>query len=172
MEMESKRAEASAPPSDPPPPYPQQGAYPPSQPTGYPPQAPYSQQYPPPQATPYSQPTPQTTTTTSNVVVTAAPQSTVIIRSQRLNSPNACDIVGLVLAIINTFCCFVPLGLVSVVLSGFAFAFRMEGKHESADRLSKISVVLSIIGFILVVVIVVVVVVVVITHANSLDYDY
>ncbi|XP_070562595.1 uncharacterized protein [Ptychodera flava] len=114
----------------------------------------------------------QMSSMSSNVVVTnTAPQQPLIIRETRLTSPSALDIGAMVLAVWNTFCCFIPLGIAAMIVSGVAFCYRGDAKHEAADKLSKISLALSITGLILGVILIIVIVVVVATTAD--DYpDY
>ncbi|XP_077981030.1 uncharacterized protein LOC144436184 [Glandiceps talaboti] len=147
-------------------PYPQaQPQYPPQQ---YPPQA--TQQYPP-QAT---QQYPTQTTSNVTVVTGQTAPSTVVITRSRSTSPTGLDVAGLAMGIWHLLCCFFPLGLASVIISSVAMVYRCDGRSEMADKLSKASVIISIIAFVLgliTIIIVVVYVVVVVNAATTYDYD-
>ncbi|XP_077981516.1 uncharacterized protein LOC144436571 [Glandiceps talaboti] len=123
------------------PPQQQQPQYPPQQ-----PQYPQPNPYPPPQ---YGQqyPPPQASTNSTNVTVVNAPsEPTTTLIVERSNSPTGTDAIGLILAIWNTLICFFPLGLVSLIISIVAFVYRGDRKHETADRLSRASLITSIVG--------------------------
>ncbi|XP_077981612.1 uncharacterized protein LOC144436646 [Glandiceps talaboti] len=108
--------------------YPQPNPYPPPQ---------YNQQYPPPQAS---------TNSTNVTVVNAPSEPTTMLIMERSNSPTGTDTLGLILAIWNTLICFPPLGLVSLIISIVTFVYRGDRKHETADRLSRASLITSIVG--------------------------
>ncbi|XP_070562589.1 cysteine-rich and transmembrane domain-containing protein 1-like isoform X2 [Ptychodera flava] len=126
-------------------PYPQygapapHGAYPPSQPAYYPPSSSQMQ-------------------SSTNVVVAApsAPQQTVIIRESAPTSPTSMDVTGLILGICSLLCCVWPIGLISVILSGIAMCSRSDGKQQTADTLTKVSLGLSIASAVLGVIIIIV----------------
>ncbi|XP_002736528.1 uncharacterized protein LOC100374382 [Saccoglossus kowalevskii] len=172
--MEQKGSDMTQPPynapADAPPPYGQQ--FPQQQQQHQPPYT--DQQYP---AQPYpAQPYPaqpyQQSVSNTNVVVSApqAPQ-TVVIQQRRTDALIGLDIAGMVMAVWHTFCCFIPLGIAAIIVSAFAFGFRADGKHDTANKLSKVSIGLSIAGFILGVVLIIVIVVLLMNASSSYDYD-
>ncbi|XP_077981486.1 uncharacterized protein LOC144436544 [Glandiceps talaboti] len=172
-------AEHKYPPSETAPPYPTNAegpAYPMAQQPYPPPQ--YPQQYG--QQTQYNQqygmgqqyPPQPVATNTSTTTVTTAP-TTVVITRNRSSSPTGMDIAGLALAIWNTFCCFMPIGIASLIISIVAFVFRCDGRYDEADKLSKVSVILSVVGLILGVVFLIVIIVyfmVIANDVNNMDY--
>ncbi|XP_077866881.1 uncharacterized protein LOC144355685 [Saccoglossus kowalevskii] len=114
----------------------------------------------------YNQAYPAQTYSTPSTFSTAVAPQPVVIRYALIGL----DIIGMIMAVWNTFCCFVPLGIPAIIVSAFAFEYRHNGQHDKATKFSKISIGLSIVGFILAVVTIIIVVVVLFVVNTSKEF--
>ncbi|XP_070562592.1 uncharacterized protein [Ptychodera flava] len=95
----------------------------------------------------------------SDLTVSVPPQEPLFAYDASSTSPTALD-TGAIIFALATLCLCLPIGIAAIVASGYAYEKRSGGKHDTANKLSKMSIILSIYGplsgIILIVVLVVV----------------